>query len=959
MRCSFLWTKVLGLLTAFAAALILIPLWNEPSVLAQAPSAKPPQPGSDWPMYRHDPALTAVSPLRGGFDEAPTLAWSLDLGGPKVVAERIVVHDVTGDDQDEFLAISAESITCRDSRGRRLWKLESFPNVKVVDVRDFAGNGSRGVLLTTFHAGKLDTYMVSGRTGKAVHLWRDENNFGGQTRMGRLLPGVSGIQIAAAASGQTPPLPQGGPVRLVSFENGLDKPNRRIQQHITGVFYAPLILFADLDGDGRSEMVVISHEQIWAFDPNSGRQTFYSSYGPSIRTYMATVAAIKLQPKDPCPALVMINPHLPGLRAVGQDGKTFARELWKVVIGGKEDQYQKQVALSPAGPALVYDFEQNGRYQIVVSIKNEHGDGRTHLVVFDARTGNRLAELPQTEVLSVDDLDGDGKLEVLLRRGKNLHITRWKAGNFQNIWQGVDVLPVLRHLPSEGDLRLAWPGGQPPRGNATLWRETADSPRFLLRFPEGVRACRLGAEGLEKGKTILEHEALGNLPSAKKSPEQLTWDGAQLTTSLAGKTVYRYVPPAPATYLAPPPLVVDLAGKRRILVRDASGRYLLVSAAGEKAGVLVEHPYETSQLLVDPVGAGPFVCDMDGDGENDIGATVSDARGRPVCVILDGHGKEKHRFELLSGLTSLSRGPTGCLGPGQGRWLVLRMSGKGFRNEDHSIVVAYDGRTGKQLWLRDHYGHYGKNSVVFVPHFPSAVYDYDRDGAEDWLVCSENFYGIISIKNNKDLIGPVVLSDALPGHWTAYTFPSLAPQHRDGKPVVFHHNAYSLALVSDLEGKPIWHFGMSRDTAGTWGQFVDVDGDGQREILHAQPDGLLRCFPLGPPARCPTCPAGTSLPAGKEVGQRWQLDLGRPISRMIAVELKGDGRMGLLFGGSDGQLHAVIERAGKPQVLWSIPLGRRVGEPIVAAIDNKGTPAILVTAEDGRLYCWKGKVKSD
>jgi hypothetical protein len=150
---------------------------------------------------------------------------------------------------------------------------------------------------------------------------------------------------------------------------------------------------------------------------------------------------------------------------------------------------------------------------------------------------------------------------------------------------------------------------------------------------------------------------------------------------------------------------------------------------------------------------------------------------------------------------------------------------------------------------------------------------------------------------------------------------------------------------------------MSRDTAGTWRQFVDVDGDGQREILHAQPDGLLRCFPLGPPARCPTCPAYTLLPPGKEASQGWQLNLNRPISRMIAVDLKGDGRMGLLFGGSDGQLHAVGERGGKPQILWSVPLGRRVGEPIVAAIDDKGTPAILVTAEDGRLYCWQGKGK--
>lgn len=923
--------------------------------LLLATEGKPPLAGSDWPMYRHDPALTATSPLRSDLKEAPRVAWSVELGGPHVVSESIQVRDVTGDGSDDFLALSSDTVTCRDSRGRVRWKLDNFLNPSVVDVLDFAGDGSRGILLTTYRSGRIDTHMIAGRTGKATHLWRDENNFGGQTRVGAFVAGVPGVHIAAAASGQTPPAEQGGPVRLVTFERGLDQPNFRIRKQIIGVFYAPLILFADIDGDGVDEMAIISHEQIWAFDPRSGGQTFYAAYGPSIRTYMATIAAIKLQPEDTRPSLVMINPSIPGLKAVRQDGKTAATELWKAVIGAKDDQYQKLVTVSPAGASLVYDLDRVGRYIIFASIKNEHGDGKTHLVLFDARTGKRLGEYPEAQVVAVDDLDGDRKLEILLRRGTELQIARWKSNSLQTVWQRANVEPVVRPLPRGGEPRLTAPRNTSSLGTVTIWREKPGSDRFLLRFGDGVHSCRLTATELEKGDAIAQHEALGNLPSMKEPKERVVWDGAKLVTMVEGREVYRYEPPAPVTYLAPPPLVADLAGQRRILVRDAAGNYQLCSHDGKTIRTFLEFAYDTPQLLVDAAGAGPLVCDVDGDGENEVVATALDKEGRLVCMILDGDGKEKRRLELLPGMTAMNRGPTGRLGPNRGRWILLRMSDEGPNHERRFLVVAYDGKTGKQLWVRDHYGNYGTNPVVFVAHIPGAVFDYDGDGADDWLVCSENFYGIISVKENKDLVGPVVLSDALPGHWTAYTFPSIAAILGEGKPVVFHHSAYSLVLITDLEGRPLWHYGMTRDTAGTWGAFADIDGDGNREILHFQPDGLIRCFAPTAPGRCPTCPAKTPLAADKPSGQRWQLDLGRPMSRPIAVDLDGDGRMELLFGGDDGNLHALAERDGKPRLLWSVSLGRCFGEPIVADIDGDGQPEILVTAEDGRLYCLRRK----
>jgi hypothetical protein len=162
------WLAVLGLLSGLAGGVGWTAGTKGEPPTSESPAPQRFLPGSDWPMYRHDPALTAVSPLRGGLGEAPHVAWSIDLGGPHIAAESVVVRDVTGDGHDEFLTLSADTVTCRDSRGRILWRLDNFLNPSILDIRDFVGDGSRGILLTTTRAGKIDTYIVAGRTGNAT-----------------------------------------------------------------------------------------------------------------------------------------------------------------------------------------------------------------------------------------------------------------------------------------------------------------------------------------------------------------------------------------------------------------------------------------------------------------------------------------------------------------------------------------------------------------------------------------------------------------------------------------------------------------------------------------------------------------------------------------------------------------------------------------------------------------------
>ena len=159
-------------------------------------------PGGDWPTYRHDAALSAVSPLKGGLGHAPRVAWSVDLGGPRVPSETVLVRDVTGDGRDEILILGGDSVECRDASGRRLWMLEGYPKPSVVDIRDYAGDGSRGLLLSTTRGGRVEVFMVDGRSGRSIPLWMDENNFGGHTRFGKLLTGVAGRKSPAPPAGK-------------------------------------------------------------------------------------------------------------------------------------------------------------------------------------------------------------------------------------------------------------------------------------------------------------------------------------------------------------------------------------------------------------------------------------------------------------------------------------------------------------------------------------------------------------------------------------------------------------------------------------------------------------------------------------------------------------------------------------------------------------------------------------
>jgi hypothetical protein len=485
-----------------------------------------------------------------------------------------------------------------------------------------------------------------------------------------------------------------------------------------------------------------------------------------------------------------------------------------------------------------------------------------------------------------------------------------------------------------------------------------------VRFGAEAWSCRLTPGGpLEKVNKVERHEALGNSGDSG-STDKYTWDGRVLKTVVDGREVTGYELPQHRVYLAPPPVAGGLdgmggrpavrpAGQRPaphgrmiILATDSENKLLLISADGK----------EIRKSEARPPVPGYEICDLDGDGRNEILASTSSADGKPIMAVLDGEGKVTRTYDV-PGAKVGAVGISGSLGAGQGRWFVVKVN----NGYVAPAVVAYDGRTGKQLWSREGYGLYGTVPAKLVLHAPTAVYDYNKDGADDLLVLSENFYGIIDVKNNKDLVDPMAkdpLSNSVPGHWTAYAVPTVANLLGSGKPQIVLNHSYSMSLfVIDLEGWPVWHDGTSRDEMGrNLAAIADMDGDGRMELVTARGDGLLLAFDAArADEKCSLCPKDAPLTKLNHGGRRrWTLKLTAPVSDFASADLDGDGRHEILCGAGDGKLHAIREKDRKPDELWTVDFGRTAGSPILADLDADGIAEVLVTTEDGRLHGLRG-----
>jgi hypothetical protein len=188
--------------------------------------AKAPASAPDWPGYRHDVALTGVSPGRGRI-ATPRVLWEHYVSVPLVpvatdrLAKPADVADLDGDGRPERYHLDGQTIRVTDLAGKLLW-----------------------------------SHTVTGRP------------LGGNVRVPKLFADRRGLQIISFSSRMDTGEGQG---YCFAFDKGAEKGELLWTTGPLTGHYAPTLVIDDMDGDGNPEIVVAPHYRVQIFDGQTGR----------------------------------------------------------------------------------------------------------------------------------------------------------------------------------------------------------------------------------------------------------------------------------------------------------------------------------------------------------------------------------------------------------------------------------------------------------------------------------------------------------------------------------------------------------------------------------------------------------------------------------------------------------------------------------------------------------------
>lgn len=880
-------------------------------LLGGAPSASAAD--GDWPMWRHDNRLTGWQAMPANLTSEPRVLAKYFLGATQGAP---TFADLRGTGQsNDIIIVARAKLTAYDADGRKLW--ESAPAGYVPErvewVDDLAGDGRKEVVAVAGHVGLThQAYLIlDSRTGALLDaIDFGTGGYGWNGHCGSYLPGLKSKQIFLVTSCEQPvggPVASFGHFSLWTFD-GRKAERKWSWEPNEQVVYYPAVMVGDLNGNAHFYGVVDSWCHVWNIDLATGEKVSHTTWDPqgaNARQYGWN----ELADVDGDGKLDFINismtKHVDVLRNVGGKLQLAWTHGWPDPVTTEARSLHV-----PSDP--VTDLVGDGRREIVCGLFDGVTDHRWHLFIFDAATGVVAAEAANLVPIASVPLWGAGGGRALLcvhssqiefQPAESCEAWRLRNGRLEKLWSQSKVQFLLQSRDGDDRHHFAFNAMRP------LWAITNDvdgdgRPEFFTS-PDGGRG-NSQAWGIDREGGIVAKSGRPPEEKATPLPEKIP--------ALEGKMV-------------PTLLAASLNGRpqNNILVYDNTNATVL-RLAGHKLRRVEDIP--SSEI--------PVVCDLQGDNQP---CLLTAGRG------VDGNLWVQARNAARKVLWRFVFPHSGACGQYSERPLYFTVGhftgGKNldvftYATKPAARTYLLDGRTGKIIWQREQLPEIERHFQPFGGR--GVVYDANRDGADDLLFCNPDYYCVADGRTGNLLFGPVFLQPLFPW-WPAYGSPAVL-ENSGSAPFVYLGGVYSGRAALSLDGK-----------RGLWGDYLPTDhwpmregNNGFNEALlpptsgrgwrgaQAETDGALVCFDAATGKHC------------------WQMQLPTAPSGIISGDIDGSGAGDLLFGGEDGNLVAVADGGGHPQILWRKKFDAPVGTPILADVNGDGKSEIIVSVGDGFVY---------
>jgi outer membrane protein assembly factor BamB len=864
-------------------------------------------PRNDWPVYRHDAALSGVSPGKGRI-VTPRVLAEYYLGAPFVgvaadgqpVPDNVA--DLDGDGTQERFALTGRTIEVTDLSGKR-----------------------------------LSTFAVDGHP------------LGGNVRVSKLFPDRKGQQIVSFSHRMDTGEGQG---YCFSFDKGVEHGELAWTTGPLAAQYAPTLIIDDLDGDGLPDIALAPHYRVQIFNGQTGA---LKAEVPVAKGRNYGILLSRPRRDRPQKDIFVISDFVLHAECVRFEGGKWVHAWGQKYLENENaavpEGRQKYLRV---GPNPVADLDGDGQDELAYMLVDASRDDQWRLVVHDCETGKVKADIGGVWLWSIGNLDGDGVAELVYTPTPqkrpatytDLHVGRLRGGALEDlaVLRGVRpllmnaTLPPTRHtIADEGLLDLL---------RANLGQDGRPSLFHALRakgarFEDTIRAASLLPSGrLDTTWSFTRPGHRLNLVSASGDQvhvRDLT-ESKLFTLNRRAEVIHEAELGKPGGF-ATLPIVVDLDGDGRneIVLQTAVGEIVALEAAtgpGKPPSVLWSVPGVAMNQSPGYAWNGalcPQAADVDGDGRPEVFFAAEDEHGLSSLVCADGRGRTKWR-------RSIEGCPWGGLQAGVDHWTFGRFTG---RQRGWDVYVDLHRRSkgsGEGWLLRGHDGSVvwrqkglvaAETAMPFGGGIP-AVADLNRDGIDDLAQMFFTVYGAIAGNTGQPLFPAAFLSGpSYFGKWTAYSEPTIADLDGDGAPDVYlNSRSYARGAYAAIhaDGKSLWaEFHNNDEGSDGLGPVGDFDGDGRLEVAIPVLNGTLLCV------------------NGSNGAHRWTVKT--PVTGdVVAADIDGDGIMELLFAGRDGRLRALSGKDGHE--VWSIGVP---GQPVVADVNGDGQLEVLAVGGDGVL----------